>query len=105
MPSSPRTRSASSGARGRRIENKDFVLLGIKYEAARLGGVDGDALAKIEEQIRSEAGDGWRSDPAIVRGRNAVRVEHDLLPLGEPARHAPLAAAKPSLWGRLFGGR
>ncbi|HKH77815.1 MAG TPA: hypothetical protein VKA51_12725 [Rubrobacteraceae bacterium] len=66
--------------------------------------MEGDALAKIEEQIRSEVGDGWRSDPAIFRGRNAVRADHGLSPLGEPARHAPPAAAKPPLWRHLFGG-
>lgn len=67
--------------------------------------MEGDALAKIEERIRSEAGDGWRSDPAIAHGRNAVRAEHGLPPLGEPTKQVPAAAARPPIWRRLFGGR
>ena len=65
----------------------------------------GDALARIEEQIRSEAGDGWRSDPAFTHGRNAVRAEHGLPPLGEQAKRTAPTAAKSPLWRRLFGGR
>lgn len=86
--------------------DKNLVLLGIKYEAAILGGVADVALARIEEQIRAEAGDSWESHPMIVRGRNAVRAEHGLGPLGEPRRQSPQDAgpAKRSVWRRLFGG-
>ena len=67
--------------------------------------MQGAALARIEEQIRAEAGDLWASNDEIVRGRNAVRAEHGLPPLGEPAGRTPPAAAKPPLWRRLFGQR
>jgi hypothetical protein len=88
-----------------KIHNRSFVLLGIKYEAAKLGGVDKDGLAKIEEQIRAEAGDSWTSNPIIVRGRNAVRVEHGLGLLGETPREPAkdTGPARTSLWRRLFG--
>ena len=91
--------------RGRLIDDRDLALLGIKYEAATLGGVQGQALARIEAQVRSEAGEGWRSDPAVTRGRNAVRAEHGLPPLGEQAKRTAPPAARPPLWRRLFGGR
>jgi hypothetical protein len=85
--------------------DKDFVLLGIKYEAAILGGVEGVALARIEEQIQAEVGDSWESHPMIVRGRNAVRAEHGLGPLGEPPRESTkdTGPGRRSLWRRLFG--
>ncbi len=88
------------------LDDKNFVLLGIKYEAAILGGVDEAGLAKIVEQIRAEAGDGWSEIPMVVRGRNAVRAEHGLPPLGAPPRQPPSDAtpANQSLWRRLFGG-
>jgi hypothetical protein len=54
------------------IDSKNSVLLGIKYEAARIGDVGEDALAGIEEQIKREVGDGWKSDDRVLRGRNAV---------------------------------
>lgn len=87
-------------------DDKNFVLLGIKYEAAVLGGVAGSALTNIEEQIRAEAGDSWESHPMVVRGRNAVRAEHGLDPLGTPPRgpSSDNTTAGQSLWRRLFGG-
>ncbi len=78
-------------------------MLGIKYEAARIGGVGEAALATIEEQITREVGEDWRSDEQIIRGRNAVRREHGLPGLGEPGdRPAPVAARRP-LWRRVLG--
>ncbi len=89
----------------REPEGRCFVLLGIKYEAAALGGVDEAGLARIEEQIRDEAGDSWASNKQVIRGRNAVRMEHNLAPLGAPPRE-PLSNAESTgrpLWRRLFG--
>ena len=89
----------------REQEDRGFVLLGIKYEAATLGGMDESGLARIEEQIRAEAGDSWTTHPMIVRGRNAVRAEHALAPLGAPPRE-PSRNTEPAgrlLWRRLFG--
>ena len=60
------------------------MLLGIKYEAARIGEVGEAALSGIEEQIKREVGDDWESDDRVLRGRNAVRREHGLPGLGEP---------------------
>lgn len=87
--------------------DRNFVLLGIKYEAAVLGGVDEAGLASIEEQIQAEAGDDWSTDPMIVRGRNAVRTEHGLAPLGAPAKRPPPGSGrgKRPLWRRIFGGQ
>ncbi len=80
------------------------MLLGIKYEAARIGDVGEDALAHIEEQIREEIGAGWESDDRVLRGRNAVRREHGLPGLGEPGdRPSPVAPVRRPLWRRLFG--
>ena len=80
------------------------MLLGIKYEAARIGAVGEDALAGIEEQIREEIGDGWESDDRVIRGRNAVRREHGLPGLGEPGdRPSPVAPVSRPLWRRLLG--
>lgn len=84
------------------MEDRDRILLGIKYEAAVVGGVEGDALARIEEQVESEAGGGWRDDPLVMRGRNAVRAEHGLPGIGEPAPPPREAPMKP-LWRRLLG--
>jgi len=79
-------------------------LLGIKYEAAKIGGVDEAGLATIEEQIAGEVGEDWRSDEQIIRGRNAVRREHGLPGLGEPGdRPSPPAEAKRPLWRRVLG--
>jgi hypothetical protein len=88
------------------LGDRNFVLLGIKYEAAKLGRVDEDSLARIEEQIQAEAGDSWTSNPMIVRGRNAVRAEHNLGPLGETPRKTTqnTGPARLSLWNKLFGG-
>jgi hypothetical protein len=89
----------------REPEDRGFVLLGIKYEAAALGDVDEAGLAMIEEQIQAEAGDSWATHPMVVRGRNAVRAEHGLAPLGAPPREparATESAGRP-LWRRLFG--
>ena len=82
-----------------------LVLLGIKYESAKLGGVDAAALATIEEGVRAEAGDGWEKDPAVLRGRNATRAEHGLPPVGERPR-TPInpAPVKRPLWRRILGG-
>ena len=83
--------------------DRDLVLLGIKYEAAKLGGLDGSALAKIEEGIAAEAGDAWISDPSITHGRNAARAEHGLPPIGgEPVQSRE--PTKRSLWQRLRRG-
>ncbi len=86
--------------------DKDFVLLGIKYEAAVLGGVDEAGLTRIEEQIQAEAGDDWSESPMVVRGRNAVRAEHGLPPLGAPQKRPPPESGrgKRTLWRRMFGG-
>jgi len=86
------------------LDDKNFVLLGIKYEAAVLGGVDAAGMAKIEEQLRTEAGDDWSKSPMIVRGRNAVRAEHGLPPLGAPPKRPVQSSVRRSLWRRMFGG-
>lgn len=86
--------------------NKDHVLLGIKYEAAKLADVDETALARISDQIDSEVGEDWESNPSVVHGRNAVRVEQGVPRLGEEA-HEPAddpATARHSLLRRIFGG-
>ncbi len=89
----------------REPEDRGFVLLGIKYEAAKLGGVDETGLARIEEQIQAEAGNSWAMHPMVVRGRNAVRAEHGLAPLGTPPREPASGAehTRHPLWRRLFG--
>ncbi|HZB09993.1 MAG TPA: hypothetical protein VE525_12885 [Rubrobacter sp.] len=80
------------------------MLLGIKYEAARIGEVGEVALASIEEQMRREVGDGWESDDRVIRGRNAVRREHGLPGLGEPGdRRSPATDPRRPPWRRLFG--
>ncbi len=79
-------------------------MLGIKYEAARIGGVGEATLATIEEQITREVGADWRSDEQIIRGRNAVRREHGLTGLGEPGdRPSPPAGVRHPLWRRVLG--
>lgn len=83
--------------------DRDRSLLGIRYEAARLGGLGDEALAKIEDGIAAEAGKDWRSDPAITHGRDAVRAEHGLPPLGgRPTQTPKPKQRKP--WRRLLGG-
>ena len=85
-------------------ENRGFVLLGIKYEAAKLGGVDEAALAGIERQIEEELGEGWRSDGQVLRGRNAVRREHGLPGLDGPSKDpSPVAGRRRPLWRRVLG--
>jgi hypothetical protein len=80
------------------------VLLGIKYEAARIGEVGEAALSGIEEQIKREVGDDWESDDRVLRGRNAVRREHGLPGLGEPGdRPSPAIDPIRPLWRRLLG--
>ena len=81
------------------------MLLGIKYEAARIGDVSEAALGAIEEQMKREVGDDWASDERVLRGRNAVRREHGLPGLGEPGdRPAPPTNARRPIWRRLLGG-
>jgi hypothetical protein len=81
------------------------VLLGIKYEAARIGDVGDEALAGIEEQMKEEVGDGWELDDQVLRGRNAVRREHGLPGLGEPGDRpsSPATGARAGVWRRLLG--
>ena len=74
-----------------------------------MGGVDKAGMARIEEQIRAEAGDSWALNEQVVRGRNAVRAEHGLAPLGAPLgapSQGPARGTVPtkrSLWRRLLG--
>ena len=80
------------------------MLLGIKYEAAKIGGVDEAALANIEEQIVEELGEGWRSDEGVLRGRNAIRREHGLPGLGEPGEGpSPPERGRRPFWRRMLG--
>ncbi len=84
--------------------DRDFVLLGIKYEAAKVGGVSDASLAAISERIQAEVGEGWETDKQVLRGRNAVRAEHGLSRLGESARRSPeLARDRRPFLSRLFG--
>lgn len=83
--------------------DKNEVLLGIKYEAARIGGVSEEALAVIAAQASDEIGPDWDSDEGFVAGRNAVRDEHGLDRLGGAPRPAPGPARKP-WYRRLLGG-
>lgn len=92
--------TGDSGERKRPSPDKNEVLLGIKYEAARLGGVSEDALAAIAAQARDEIGPEWNWDEGFVTGRNAVRDEHGLDRLGGEPRSAPDPARK-SWYGRL----
>lgn len=86
--------------------DRDIALLGVKYEAARVGGLQGVALEKISAQIASELGDDWESDVNIVHGRDAVRREHGLPPIGgEPEGPSSGPAAKRPLWRRFLGRR
>ena len=79
------------------------MLLGIKYEAARIGEVGDAALAGIEEQMKMEVGEDWASDDEVLRGRNAVRREHGLPGLGGPGDGpAPASDAGRSLWRRIL---
>lgn len=58
--------------------NRDFVLLGIKYESAVMAGLDPTRLSAIEEQIEKEVGADWKGDPSVLHGRNAAREERGL---------------------------
>lgn len=86
--------------------DKNELLLGIKYESARLGGVSEDTLAAIAGQVRDEVGAEWESDEGFVAGRNAVRDEHGLERLGGEDKLAPAPARKPlhERFKRLLGG-
>ena len=81
------------------------MLLGIKYEAARIGDVGESALARIEEQMKREIGEDWASDNEVLKGRNAVRREHGLPGLGEPGGRpaAPARTARRPVWRRFLG--
>lgn len=83
--------------------DKNELLLGIKYEAARLGGVGDESLASIADQARHEIGAEWDSDEGFVAGRDAVRVERGLERLGGEPK-PPSASARGPWYRRLFGG-
>jgi len=84
------------------IVSNNSVLLGIKYEAARISEVDDEALAGIEEQMKRELGEGWESNEQVLRGRNTVRQEHGLPGLGEPGDGpSPAMDLRRPLWRRL----
>lgn len=82
--------------------DRDFVLLGIKYEAAKVGGVDETSLANIERQVRAEVGEGWETNPTVLRGRNAVRAEHGLPRIGGSMHSTAQPPARRSLINRLL---
>jgi hypothetical protein len=84
--------------------DKNSLLLGIKYEAAMLGGVEGAPLARIEDQLRDEVGENWRTDGEVLKGRNATRQEHGLPPIGETGRRTtPEEPDRRPLWRRVLG--
>jgi hypothetical protein len=87
--------------------DKNELLLGIKYESARLGGVSEDALAAIAGQVRDEVGEDWESDEGFIAGRNAVRGEHGLERLGG-GEQKPVSGSARRPWHeglkRLLGG-
>ena len=69
-----------------------------------LGGVEGAPLARIEDQLREEVGESWRTDGEVLKGRNATRREHGLPPIGETGRRpAPEAPDRRPLWRRVLG--
>ncbi len=69
-----------------------------------LGGVEGEPLARIEEQLQSEVGETWKTDEEVLKGRNAARREHGLPLLGETERRpAPAAPVRRPLWRRVLG--
>jgi hypothetical protein len=66
--------------------------------------VAGEPLARIEEQLRGEVGESWKTDEELLKGRNAVRREHGLPLLGETnARPAPPTPNRRPLWRRVLG--
>jgi hypothetical protein len=75
-------------------DDKNELLIGIKYESARLGGVSENALAAIAGQAREEIGADWESDKGFVAGRNAVRAEHGLERLGGESQPTPAPAKR-----------
>ena len=84
--------------------DKNSLLLGIKYEAAMLGGVEGAPLARIEDQLQNEVGENWRTDREVLKGRNATRQEHGLPPIGETGRRTtPEKPVRRPLWRRVLG--
>jgi hypothetical protein len=84
--------------------DKNSLLLGIKYEAAMLGGVEGAPLARIEDQLRDEVGENWRTDGEVLKGRNATRQEHGLPSIGETGRRTtPEEPDRRPLWRRVLG--
>lgn len=85
-------------------ENRDFVLLGIKYESAKIAGVSDSALENITGQLREEVGEEWETDPMVIRGRDAVRREHGM-DLGAPADDTGKKSSSPRPWLKLFGRR
>lgn len=85
--------------------NRDFVLLGIKYESARTAGVSDSALENIARQLREEVGEEWESDPMVLRGRNAVRQEHGLNRLGGSAGNSGEKPTSSRPRWRFFGRR
>ena len=88
----------------KRVVDRDVALFGVRYEAAIVGGLQGAALEKIEAGISSELGAGWMSNPHVIHGRNAVRLEHGLPKLGEkPAPPSPEPPPKRPLWRRMLG--
>ena len=69
-----------------------------------LGGVEGEPLARIEEQLQSEVGETWKTDEEVLKGRNAARREHGLPLLGETERRpAHATSARRPLWRRVLG--
>lgn len=87
--------------------DRDFILLGIKYESAALAGLDETRLSAIAAQIREAAGEEWEAHPGVLQGRNAVRAEHDLERLGEPPRATAGKEQNParrSFFGRWLKG-
>ena len=96
--------NSPTDSRGTTITDKNSLLLGIKYEAATLGGVEGASLARIEEQLRSEVGEDWRTDEEVLKVRNATRHEHGLPPIGETGRRpSPESPPRRPLWRRMLG--
>jgi hypothetical protein len=86
--------------------DRDVALFGVKYEAAIVGGLHGEALGRIESQISAELGEDWKFNAHVIHGRNAVRQEHGLPKLGETSvPQARQAAPKRPLWRKLLGGR
>jgi hypothetical protein len=86
-------------------ENRDFVLLGIKYESAKIAGVSDAALERIAGQLREEVGEEWATDPMVVRGRDAVRREHGLDTLGAVSGNAGKKPSSSRSRWRIFGRR